>query len=88
MTKRQLIDEIKTINHSAHPEFLARFSNEDLDSYLQHLQSARGPRLTGDASRFAKYFQPRQPRPQRQARIEWEQAAELQTALVAAPLFH
>jgi len=37
MSKRELIDCICEINRSAKPEFLARFSEEDLNTYLEHL---------------------------------------------------
>lgn len=56
MTKRQLIDEIITINHTAKPGFLARFEEKQLNEYLQHLEAVRAPRLSGDASRYDKYF--------------------------------
>jgi len=57
MTKRQLIDEIVSINHSAEPGFLAKFSDGDLDEYLRHLQRLRTPRLSGDTHRYDRYFQ-------------------------------
>jgi hypothetical protein len=56
MTKRQLIDEIVSINHTAKPVFLARFNELDLDEYLQHLIGARTSSITGDYSRYKKYF--------------------------------
>lgn len=56
MTKRQMIDEILTMNRSAEPGFLARFDDGDLSEYLQHLQLARTPRLSGNRSRYDKYF--------------------------------
>jgi len=56
MTKRQLIDEIISLNASAEPAFLARFDEGDLGEYLGHLQHARMPRLTGDPRRFDHYF--------------------------------
>ena len=37
MSKRELIDCICQINKSAKPEFLADFSEEDLQVYLKHL---------------------------------------------------
>ena len=37
MSKRELIDCICEINKSAQPEFLAVFSEEDLQAYLEHL---------------------------------------------------
>ncbi len=37
MSKRELIDYIREINRSAKPEFLASFSEEDLNAYLEHL---------------------------------------------------
>jgi hypothetical protein len=37
MSKRELIDCICEINRSAKPEFLADFSQEELNDYLEHL---------------------------------------------------
>ena len=37
MSKRELIDCICQINRSAKPEFLADFTEEDLNAYLEHL---------------------------------------------------
>ena len=37
MNKRDLIESIREINHSATPEFLASFSEEQLRAYLDHL---------------------------------------------------
>ncbi len=37
MSKRELIDCICEINKTAKPEFLANFSKEDLNVYLEHL---------------------------------------------------
>jgi hypothetical protein len=37
MSKREIIDFILEINKGAKPEFLAKFSIEDLDLYLEHL---------------------------------------------------
>jgi len=37
MSKRDLIDCICEINKSAKPEFLASFSEEELNAYLEHL---------------------------------------------------
>ncbi|MEJ2648228.1 MAG: hypothetical protein P8016_07465 [Sedimentisphaerales bacterium] len=37
MEKRELIDYICKINKTAKPEFLATFSEEDLNAYLEHL---------------------------------------------------
>ena len=37
MNKRELIDCICEINRSAKPEFLANFSEEELNTYLEHL---------------------------------------------------
>lgn len=56
MTKRQLIEDILTLNRTAEPAFLARFDDSDLHQYLDHLRVARAPRLSGDTSRYAKYF--------------------------------
>jgi hypothetical protein len=37
MSKRELIDCIREINKGAKPEFLADFSREDLNDYLENL---------------------------------------------------
>jgi hypothetical protein len=37
MSKRELIECICEINRSAKPEFLATFSEEELNIYLEHL---------------------------------------------------
>jgi len=37
MSKRELIDCICEINRSARPEFLANFSEDELNEYLEHL---------------------------------------------------
>jgi hypothetical protein len=37
MSKRELIDCICEINKSARPEFLARFPEDELKDYLEHL---------------------------------------------------
>jgi len=37
MSKRELIDCICELNKSAKPEFLANFSEEELNTYLEHL---------------------------------------------------
>ena len=56
MTKRQMIDEILTVNKTAAPAFLARFDETELTRYLQHLNVLKTPRLFGDPHRFDKYF--------------------------------
>ena len=48
MTKRQLIDEILTMNRSARPSFLAEFEDHDLSEYLDHLLAVCGPKPQGD----------------------------------------
>jgi hypothetical protein len=37
MDKKELIDRICEINRTAKPEFLAKFSEQDLNAYLEHL---------------------------------------------------
>jgi len=61
MTKRQLIDEIVSINPTAEPGFLARFEDGQLDEYLGHLRVLRTPRLRGDPHRYDKYFSASEP---------------------------
>jgi len=41
MSKRELIDLICEINKGARPEFLACFSSEELDMYLEHLREVK-----------------------------------------------
>ena len=56
MTKREMIDDILSINISAEPRFLARFADDQLFEYLTHLRVLAKPRLTGRADRYEKYF--------------------------------
>ncbi|MCL2640758.1 MAG: hypothetical protein FWD53_07935 [Phycisphaerales bacterium] len=37
MSKRELIDEIRQVNRTASPEFLARFQENDLKAYLDRM---------------------------------------------------
>jgi len=37
MDKKELIDRICEINRTAKPEFLAKFSEQELNAYLEHL---------------------------------------------------
>ena len=37
MTKRELIDRIRRLNPTARPDFLADFSEDDLQDYLHQL---------------------------------------------------
>ncbi len=46
MTKREIINDIMEINLSAGAEFLSRFSDNELNEYLQHLHILREPRMT------------------------------------------
>ena len=43
MTKRQMIDEIMTMNRSANPGFLAQFNDMELEEYLHSLVAVHGP---------------------------------------------
>jgi len=63
MTKRELIDEILAARCTAAPEFLARFEDQQLQEYLDHLRQARRPRLSGDARRYDKHFRNYAPSP-------------------------
>ncbi len=45
MTKRQLIDDIRRYNATAHPKFLAQFDEDALKQYLDHLEEARRKHL-------------------------------------------
>ena len=82
MTKRELIDEILTINRSASPSFLARFTNVQLDEYLAHLHVLAKPRLSGSAAQYEKYFRNcptiRAPRP------PWRESSQRTDEVVAA----
>ena len=51
MSKRQLIDEIRSVNRTALPEFLAKFDERDLTDYLQNLLRSRTPRPWGSSAR-------------------------------------
>lgn len=39
MDKKQLIERICEINRTAKPEFLAKFSEQQLNAYLEHLMA-------------------------------------------------
>jgi len=39
MSKRQLIDDIRQLNPTAQPQFLAQFDEGELQQYLEHLQA-------------------------------------------------
>ncbi len=43
MTKSELIDRIKQINHTARREFLLQFTEDELHDYLRQLESIRQP---------------------------------------------
>ncbi len=45
MSKRQLIDDIRRMNTTAQPQFLAQFDEEALKQYLRHLEGARDKHL-------------------------------------------
>jgi hypothetical protein len=45
MSKRQLIDDIRRYNTTAHPDFLAQFDEAALKQYLEHLEGASTKRL-------------------------------------------
>jgi hypothetical protein len=45
MNKRQLIDQIRQINTSVRPDFLAQFDEPALSQYLDHLTEAQQKRL-------------------------------------------
>jgi hypothetical protein len=49
MSKRELIDYICEINKSAKPEFLANFSEEELNAYLEHLMELDLEEVTVDS---------------------------------------
>ena len=86
MTKRELIDQILALNLSARPEFLAKFTHDDLSEYLDHLHARRRPRLSGDARRYEKYFNNSQTSwVQRRAQAATPQGDEAVHATVAAP---
>jgi len=55
MSKRQLIDEIRSVNRTALPEFLDRFDEVDLNDYLQHLIRSQSPRMRGTSARYGQY---------------------------------
>ncbi len=44
LTREQVVDRIITINPTATAQFLARFRDESLEKYLDHLVVASGPR--------------------------------------------
>ena len=56
MTKRQLIDQILSLNQTAEPAFLAQFQDRDLDEYLAHLTVAKMPRGASPSARRRRDF--------------------------------
>jgi len=52
MTKQQTIDLIRQRNHSASAEFLTRFDEQSLDTYLRRLSTVCNHR--GRASRWVR----------------------------------
>ena len=63
LSREQLVDRIAEFNTSATPEFLARFGQQSLGNYLEHLLSAQEPR--GRAARWVR-------RPETPAISRWE----------------
>lgn len=45
MSKRQLIDDIRLLNPTARPQFLAQFDETALQQYLDHLRAAKEKRV-------------------------------------------
>lgn len=45
MTKRQLIEDIQSLNPTAATGFLGQFADGDLKEYLEHLRDAQAKRL-------------------------------------------
>ena len=45
MTKRQLIEEIREFNPTAHAQFLEQFDEDSLKQYLRHLKAAEEKRV-------------------------------------------
>jgi hypothetical protein len=45
MSKRQLIDEIGRYNPTALRDFLSKFSEHELQEYLDHLKAAQSKRI-------------------------------------------
>jgi len=86
MTKRQLIDEIVTLNQTAEPGFLAKFDDGQLNEYLRHLRRARTPRLSGDPRRYDRYFRSCPPVPVARAAKPAE-AAQAAVAVVETAEF-
>ena len=78
MTKRQLIDEIRTLNETADPAFLARFEDGDLDEYLRHLRWRGRPSSREPWSRANRSLRPAQAEPE-------EAPAATATAVAPAP---
>ena len=61
MTKRQLIDEIVSINKSAPAAFLAGFDDGELNEYLEHLKFAQEPKPSVDSGKYDSFFESANP---------------------------
>jgi len=83
MTKREMIDEILSINISAEPRFLARFADDQLSEYLTHLHVLSKPRLTGVTDRYDKYFRDL---PKVAARPQWRTDTQQAEKIIADDL--
>ncbi len=53
MTKNELIDEIRRLNHTAPSDFLSTFAETDLQTYLERLH-----RLFGQRGRRSGWIRP------------------------------
>ncbi len=53
MTKREMIDQIRRLNPTAHPDFLADFQEEDLLAYLHQLSEVERERREHESSEMA-----------------------------------
>ena len=57
MTKRQLIDEIRTMNTTADAGFLAEFKEAVLNEYLERLLAMRQPRPCSGSEQYETYLE-------------------------------
>ncbi len=83
MTKRQLIDQILSLNQTAEPGFLAQFQDRDLDEYLAHLAVVKMPRGASPSARPRRDFHDHVPS-NKSARMPVSAPAGRREAIMAA----
>ncbi len=88
MTKRQLIDEIVSINKSAPAAFLASFDDGELNEYLEHLKFAQEPKPSVDSGKHETHPEPDQPLAIDDKNVTLDKSDSQPLPLFKAPISH